>query len=132
MKNILLVCDVHNWSWGRMCQGIKEHAPDWANVEIVDQVEFGAFNSNYSVLNKYDGISQCSWAESSTNLPFKGKMTRTRIPVSTEEPEVLSSENCNQVPKLCRSQQEIRPVPLFALCVRPDSQRVREYGTPKC
>jgi len=75
MKRVLVVYDVAGWSWHRMCRGIQKFAPPEYEVDIVSQAEFGKFNSDKTHLSRYDAISQCSWAESSTGIPFDGKQT---------------------------------------------------------
>lgn len=56
-----------------MALGIAKYAP--CDVDVMDMNDFGKICRDEHILSKYNGISQCSWTEGSSNLPYKGKLT---------------------------------------------------------
>jgi len=76
MKRVLIVYDRDWWSWHYMALGIQKYADknEWS-VDIVNQTDFREVSSSEPILRSYDGVSQCSWSEASTRIPFAGKKT---------------------------------------------------------
>ena len=70
MRRVLIVVDVYGWAWDYMAQGIASGSPDDVAVTILDQNDFNSLATRMPwALKSFDGISQCSWPESLTNLP---------------------------------------------------------------